>query len=107
MSSDPNFQSPVNPLPPVVIILFGAIMLCEGVFSLGAQGILGGPEAIGWRNQALREYGFNTDVFSWMLQNGIYPWEHLIRFVSYPFVHGTFTQALFGGAMVLALGKFV
>ena len=30
-----------------------------------------------------------------------------MRFVTYPFVHGSFTQALFGGAMVLALGKFV
>ena len=107
MSNDPSYESPVNPLPPVVIALFVAIMGIEAAFSLGAQNMIGGPGAIGWRSQAIRDYGFNTEVFSWMWQNRVYPGEHLIRFVSYPFVHGSFTQALFSGAMVLALGKFV
>lgn len=43
----------------------------------------------------------------WMLQNGRFPEEHLIRFVTYGFVHGSFTHALFAGVMLLALGKFV
>jgi membrane associated rhomboid family serine protease len=29
------------------------------------------------------------------------------RFITYPFVHGNFTQTLFGAALLLALGKFV
>lgn len=107
MSSDPAHQNPINALPPVVVLLFVAIMGIEAAFSLGAAGMIGGPQAVGWRNLALRDYGFNTDVFEWMWQNGVYPGEHILRFVTYPFVHGSFTQALFGGAMVLALGKFV
>jgi membrane associated rhomboid family serine protease len=42
-----------------------------------------------------------------MLTNGVYPAEHLLRFFSYAFVHGSFTHALFAGVLLLALGKFV
>lgn len=107
MSSDPQDPSPINPIPPVVVAMFLAIVLVEAAFSLGARGMIGGPEAIGWRNSAIERFGFNADLMGWMFENGIFPKEHLFRFVSYGFVHGTFTHALFGGAMLLALGKFV
>ena len=42
-----------------------------------------------------------------MFENGIYRLSIVIRFVTYPFLHGDFTQGLFGAAMILALGKFV
>jgi len=103
----PAPQSPVNPLPPVVLALFLGILGFEAMFSLGAQGYLGGPAAVGWRNAAIQTYGFNSDIMGWMVENGLAPREHLIRFVSYAFIHGSFTHALFGGAMLLALGKFV
>ena len=48
MSSNPD-PSPVNPLPPMVVVLFLAIVGVEAVISLGAQGVIGGPGAIGWR----------------------------------------------------------
>lgn len=104
---EPYNPSPVNPMPPVVVALFLAIIGIEAVFTLGGQSGIGGPQAIGWRNNAIQTYGFSADVFDWMLENNRYPLEHLMRFFTYPFVSATFTQAIFGGVMVLALGKFV
>lgn len=104
---DPPIARPVNPLPPVVLALFLAILGVEAMFSLGARGMIGGPDAVGWRNMAIERYGFNSDIMAWMLANRVFPGEHLIRFVTYPFIHAGFTHALFAGAMLLALGKFV
>lgn len=105
--SSPENISPVNPLPPVVLALFAVIIGVEVIFQLGARGLAGGPSGIGWRPTAIRDYGVNSDLTLWMVQNGRYPVEYLMRFISYPFVHGSFTHALFAGAMALALGKFV
>ncbi|HSG57777.1 rhomboid family intramembrane serine protease [Seohaeicola saemankumensis] len=99
--------SPINPLPRVVIALFAVVMGIEALFSLGAQGIVGGPQAIGWRLGAIQGYAFSAEIFQWMLTNGRWPTEHLARFVTYPFIHGSFTHALFAAVMLLALGKFV
>lgn len=112
MYPDPRHQgdqpiSPVNPLPPVVLALFVIIMAIEALFSLGAQGIVGGPQAIGWRLGAIQGYAFSAEIFQWMLANNRWPGEHLLRFLTYPFIHAGFTHALFAGVMVLALGKFV
>jgi len=62
---------------------------------------------LGWRVVAVETYGFNGQILDWMLVNGVYPVEHLIRFVSFLFVHASFTHAMFAGIMVLALGKMV
>ncbi len=106
MSSNPD-PSPVNPLPPAVVALVLIIIGIEAVFSLGARGILGGPEAIGWRMNAVQSYAFSGDIFWWMWETGQWPAEHLIRFISYAFVHVAFTQALFVCVFVLAMGKMV
>ncbi len=106
MSSE-SFTPVVNPLPPVVAALFLIIMAIEVVFSLGARGLIGGPGAVGWRLEAVESYAFSGDVVRWMWDTGRWPVEHLMRFVSYPFVHGSFTQALFVGVFVLAMGKMV
>ena len=106
MSSNPN-PSPVNSLPPAVVALVLVIMGIEAVFSLGSRGIIGGPGAVGWRLEALQVYGFSSEVFWWMWETAHWPVEHLIRFVSYSFVHGAFTQALFVCVFVLAMGKMV
>lgn len=103
-SADP---SPVNPLPPAVAALFLAIMGIECVFVLGERGLVGGPEAVGWRLSAMQTYAFSPDVFNWMLANGIWPPEHIVRFFSYPFVHAGFTHALIAGVLLLAMGKVV
>ena len=42
-----------------------------------------------------------------MYQDGRYPLDGLARLVTYPFVHGNFTHAMFVVVMLLALGKMV
>jgi membrane associated rhomboid family serine protease len=106
MSSPPN-TSPVNPISPVVVVIFIVMLLVELAFTLGNKGMIGGPQAVGWRAAAVQGYGFNGAIFDWMVENNRWPVEHLLRFVSYLFVHGTFTHMLVGGVMLLALGKFV
>ncbi len=106
MSSE-HYTPAVNPLPPVVAALFLVIMGVEVAFTLGARGLVGGPQAVGWRLEAVESYAFSGDILRWMWETGRWPVEQLIRFVSYPFVHGSFTQALFVGVFVLAMGKMV
>lgn len=107
MSSHTPPISPINPLPPVIVALVLIMGVIEAAFSLGSAGLVGGPAAIGWRLEYVQKFAFSGDIFDWMLSNGVYPSEHLLRLVSYPFVNANFTSALFGLAMVLALGKFV
>ncbi|NDW45157.1 rhomboid family intramembrane serine protease [Ruegeria sp. PrR005] len=106
MSSD-NDTSPVNPLPPVVVALVLFIIGIELAFSLGARGIVGGPQAVGWRLAAMQSYAFSPDILAWMWDSGRWPVEHVIRFVTYPFVNVSFTQSLFVCVFVLAMGKMV
>lgn len=105
--SHPDDSSPFNPLPPVVVVLFLAVVIPEIAFFLGSKGLIGGPQAVGWRQAAIQDYGFSGDLLRWMIANGIYPPEHLLRFVTYPFLHGGFSEMLFGAALLLAMGKFV
>jgi membrane associated rhomboid family serine protease len=106
MADNPN-ASPVNSLPPVIVILVLAIVLVELVLTAGTRGYAGGPEAVGWRLAAIRDYGFSGEAFDWMFANNRYPLELFLRFVSYPFVHVSFTHAVFACVFVLALGKMV
>ena len=100
-------ESPVNPLPPIVVALALIIFGVELLFQLGHRGILGGAEGVGWRLNAQRDYGFFGQVFAWMRQTGNWPVEHLMRFVTYPFVHVAFTHMLMVIVFLLALGKMV
>ncbi|MGR3494968.1 rhomboid family intramembrane serine protease [Citreimonas sp.] len=103
----PHNENPVNPLPPAVVALALVIVGIEAVFGLGARGLLGGPEAVGWRLAAIERYAFSPEILRWMVETGRYPPEHLLRLLSYPFVHAGFTHALFAAVMLLALGKIV
>ena len=103
----PHNEPPLNPLPPVVIALFLVIVGIEIAINLGARGIVGGPTAVGWRIGLLERYAFSSEIFAWMRETGRWPPEHVFRMFTYPFVHGSFTHALFGGVMLLALGKMV
>ncbi|SEG00212.1 rhomboid family intramembrane serine protease [Jhaorihella thermophila] len=107
MSSHQPPHPPVNPLPPVVAALFLVILGIEVAFSLGARGIVGGPAAVGWRLGAIQDYAFSGEILDWMWENGRWPLRHVIRFVTYPFVHTSFTHALFVGVFLLAMGKMV
>ncbi|WP_459034874.1 rhomboid family intramembrane serine protease [Roseivivax sp. CAU 1761] len=99
--------SPLNPLPPVLLALTAALLLPEIAFSLGARGLLGGPDAVGWRIRAMERVAVSGEILDWMIANRQAPWQHVGRLVAYPFVHGAFTQTLFAGVMLLALGKMV
>ncbi len=102
-----HYTPALNPLPPVVAALFLFIIGLEAIFALGARGLVGGPGAVGWRLEAVQTYAFSSDILAWMWQTGRWPVEHLMRFVTYPFVHASFTQALFVGVFLLAMGKMV
>jgi membrane associated rhomboid family serine protease len=103
----PHNEPPLNPLPPVVIALFLVIVGIELVFTLGARGIIGGPGAVGWRIGFMERFAFSSEIFAWMQETGRWSIEHGLRMFSYPFVHASFTHALFAGVMLLALGKMV
>lgn len=103
---DPN-APPLNPLPPVVWALALPMIATEIVLSAGSSGMVGGPLAVGWRLEAITKAAFVPDLWREMLSLGQFPLEHLLRLVSYPFVHGGPTHALFTIVILLALGKFV
>ncbi|WP_073330186.1 rhomboid family intramembrane serine protease [Wenxinia saemankumensis] len=102
----PAFESPFNAVPPVILAVAALAALIEAAFSLGASGLVGGPGAVGWRLAAARDYGFSPLVFDQILlgDTSLSMWQ---RLVTYAPIHGSFTQALFGIALLLALGKFV
>lgn len=105
--SSPDQIRAVNPLPPVVVAMFLVFLGIELVFQAGTSGLVGGPQAIGWRNAAIETYHFNGAVLTWMWETGQWPLRYLIRLVSYPFVNANFTSMLIGGVMFLAMGKLV
>ncbi|MCP5085947.1 MAG: rhomboid family intramembrane serine protease [Rhodobacteraceae bacterium] len=105
---DPDANaSPINSLPPVVVVLALVMGVAELVFQLGAAGLVGGSQAIGWRGAMADLFGFSNNVADWMWTTGNYPPEHLMRFVTYLFVHISFAHALFAVVLLLALGKYV
>lgn len=106
MSSHPA-EAPVNPLPPTVIVLFLAVVGIEAWFSLAEQGLIGDAFAVGWRIEALRDYGFSVQVFDWMRETGRMPPEQMMRIFTYSFIHGSLTHAAFAAVILLAMGKMV
>ncbi|MEE9387023.1 MAG: rhomboid family intramembrane serine protease [Paracoccaceae bacterium] len=103
----PDDQSPINPLPPVVVFLALLIFGLELVLQAGARGFIGGQDALGWRLFIQRELAFSGPIFEWMLTNNTWPLEHAKRFFTYPFVHYNFTHAAMVLVFLLALGKMV
>lgn len=102
----PPAPLPFNAISPVVIVLALVMAGIELAFMLGTAGLAGGPGAIGWRMAALQDWGFSP-LIQEQVAAGNLSLPMLRRFVTYGFVHGSFTHALFAVAMLLALGKFV
>lgn len=103
---DPD-APPVHPLPWVVVLLAGVIVAIELVFQAGNAGLVGGPAATGWRLEALKNWGFYAPLLDWMITHHTWRWDYALRFVTYPFVHLSFTHMLFAVVFILALGKAV
>ena len=99
--------TPINPLPGVVWLLALPMIALEILFSLADAGVIGGPQAVGWRVSAITTYGVRPDVWREYFAAGAVDMPLLQRFFSFAFIHGSATQALFGVAMTMALGKFV
>lgn len=106
MDQDPNIP-PVNPLPPVIVALAVAFAVIEIGFALGAQGLIGGPQAVGWRIGAVSDYAPSGYLLDRMIETHTYTSDLLIRFVLYPFIHANFTHMVFSVVILLAMGKVV
>ena len=106
---DPNANSTavINPLPRVIVVLVLAMVVPELVLQLADRGYVGGPEGIGWRTEAIREFGFFDSIFEYMRQTMTFDWNTLHRFVTYPFVNFNLMNMAFGAVLTLALGKGV
>lgn len=100
-------EMPFNALPPAVVALVLLIAGIELSFQAGLFGIIGGPEAIGWRVSAMEHYGFFDAVFEAMCEQNTWPLEHMIRFLSYSMIHLSLVHALMVCVFILALGKMV
>lgn len=98
---------PINPLPWIVWVLALPLIAVEVVVQLGASGLVGGSEAIGWRLTAMELFAFAPDHLRFALANAHWPFEILYRFFSYVLVQGDITSTLFVVALLLALGKMV
>jgi membrane associated rhomboid family serine protease len=100
-------QPPINPLPAITWALSLPMIAMELVVNAGENGIVGGPNGIGWRIQAAQDFAFSPDYLRQMLTLQQYPIDGLYRPFTYPFVHTDLTQALFVIVILLALSKFV
>lgn len=105
--SDYSDPSPFNPVPPVITCLALAIFGAELAFVLGEGRYIGGAGAIGWRSQAIEQFGFFTPMLHWMVETKTLRPDFAMRMVTYPFVGHGMIETLFASAMVLAIGKFV
>ncbi|MBT0955896.1 rhomboid family intramembrane serine protease [Alphaproteobacteria bacterium KMM 3653] len=107
MYQDPN-ASPFNALPKAVIVLAAAIFAVELYFMAGQAGLIGNTRGgDDLRILAIQDYAFSGQLLDYMIRTGQFPAEHLLRFVTYPFVHFSFTSMIFAAVFVLALGKMV
>lgn len=107
MFNDDHNAAPINPLPPVVWVLAIAIAGVELALQGAEYKLFGGPAAVGWRLEWITRFGFFDAVWTWMLDSGRFPGEHLLRFMSYLVIHGSFSHALFAVVFILAIGKMV
>ncbi len=106
MDQNPN-APPLNPLPPIVWVLALPLVGIELVLALAKAELVGGPQGAGWRLWAVDRFAVYPELLHRQWETGGYPLEELHRLISYPLVHGTFTQTLFAVVMLLALGKMV
>ncbi|MDJ1017880.1 MAG: rhomboid family intramembrane serine protease [Paracoccaceae bacterium] len=107
MSDEDHMQPLVNPLPPAVVALALAIFGVEVMISAGGRGLIGGAEAIGWRLEAMRSFGFFAPLIEAMIDAQTFPLPEVARFVTYPFIHQGFVHAIMVIVFLLALGKLV
>ncbi len=104
---DDHNVSPFHALPPVVVALAVVIGGLELLFQAATYGFLGGQAGVGWRLAAIQDYGVFDAVWAFMLDNGVYPPEQILRFFTYPLIHAGFVHAAFVIVFILAIGNMV
>jgi membrane associated rhomboid family serine protease len=105
---NPNANaSPFNDVPIAAIGLAMVMAAVEIVFQAADLGLAGGAQGVGWRIGAFNDYAFFGPIWDQMWDLKLFPVEQMIRFVTYPFLHGTFFHAAFAVVIVLAIGKAV
>lgn len=104
---DRHSVSPFNALPPVVVALAVVIFGLEVMFQAATAGFLGGQGGVGWRLNAIRDYGIFDEIARFMWVNDIWPGAELLRLVTYPLIHTGFAHAAFVVVFILAIGKMV
>ena len=103
MQSEPA----VNPIPSVIMALCLVMIAVELTLTLAGAGIVGGATGIGWRLNVMQDYGFSPAVLDRIWTRLDFDPSLIKRFVTYGFVQSDFVSAIFGTALLLALGKFV
>ncbi len=99
--------APLNPLPGAVWLIIALIAGIEAVLWAGGAGLIGGPQAVGWRLEAIQRFGFSSAVQDWMWETGRYPLSHLWRYPAFGLVHAGPMHAFFVVVLLAALGKYV
>lgn len=100
-------ESPINALPPVIWLLVLPMIASEIVFGLGQIGLIGGAQGIGLRLNALEMTAYYPQLPLRMWEARIFSARAAARVLTYPFIHGSVTHALFVIVFTLALGKMV
>ena len=100
-------ENPFNAIPLVPLVLVLIIAAIELTLIAAANGWVGGAQGVGWRSGVFQDYAFAPAVMSEIFERGRGTADLWLRFVSYPFIHYSFTHALWVCVLLLALGKFV
>lgn len=98
--------SPFHALPGAVVVLFCAMIGVELFFQAAESGFIGGAEAISWRLEYSKKFGFFDPAFDWMRDNKIFVMHYFLQIFTYSFIHLDFVHVMFVGVFILALGKF-
>lgn len=99
--------APFNPLPGAVWMAIALIAGIELVLWAGGAGLIGGPQAVGWRLEAIQRFAYSSAVQDWMWETGRYPLSHLLRYPAFGLVHAGPLHAFFVVVLLAALGKYV
>ncbi|MBU2991818.1 rhomboid family intramembrane serine protease [Octadecabacter sp. 1_MG-2023] len=100
-------ENPFNSVPWVPLLLVLVIAGVELTLTAAANGLVGGAQGVGWRAAVFGELQFYPELMTQIFERGRGSFDYFKRFVTYPFVHGGFTHALWACVLLLALGKFV
>lgn len=108
MSEDrPIKQRAFNPVSPIVVVLVFAMVVVELVFQAAEHGLIGGPQAHGWRVEMASLFGFYKAVFDHILIGGDIEPKVIWPFLTYLFISRSFMHMLIPATLILAMGKMI